>query len=59
MKTLYGDGWVKVRPLLNTKFPTEGSCERCRSFSCAPGWLNIYTKAYRCGRCFDPRQEAA
>lgn len=59
MKTIYGDGWVKVRPFFNQKFPTEGYCELCRGFSCAPGWLNIVSKAYRCAKCFDPRRAAA
>lgn len=59
MKTIYGDGWVKVRPWFNKKFFTEGCCECCKAFTCAPGWLNIRTKAYRCAKCFDPRQEAA
>ena len=59
MKTIYGDGWVKVTPWRNRRFFTEGHCERCHGFSCAPGWLNIYTKAYRCAKCFDPRRDAA
>ena len=59
MNTIYGDGWVKVRPWFNKKFPTMGGCERCRSFTCAPGWLNLSTKIFRCTKCFDPRTEAA
>ena len=59
MKTIYGDGWVKVRPWFNKKFFTEGSCELCRSLSCRPGWLHLVTKRFRCTRCFDPRRSDA
>lgn len=57
MKTIY-DGWVKVRPWFNRRFRTWGYCELCKSLSCAPGWLHLSTKRYRCTKCFDPRKVA-
>jgi hypothetical protein len=57
VKTIHGDGWVLTRPWFNKKFFTEGYCQICKSFSCAPGWLQLGTKKFRCAKCFDATKE--
>lgn len=57
-KIIYDGEWVKVRPMMNTKWGKDArdpGCELCRSMTCAPAWYSIKRKVYRCTKCFTPK----
>jgi hypothetical protein len=56
-KILYCGEWVRVKNMMNKKFPANGGCEICRRWSCAVVWWSYKTKRIRCTKCFDAEAE--
>jgi hypothetical protein len=52
-KTVRAGEWVRVRPLMNKRYPADGHCRICRRMSCAPGWFSIKSREFRCTKRFD------
>jgi len=57
MKTVLGEGWIKVRNMMNKYFAAGAPCSICGRFSCSPVWYNYQTKEIRCTKCFDPFED--
>lgn len=57
-KHLYGGEWVRVRAMMNRRFPAERPCELCGRMACATVWYSIRSGATRCLRCFDAEGSA-
>jgi hypothetical protein len=52
-KLVWAGEWVKVRNLMNKRFPAARPCEVCRRMTCATVWWSCKTRRVRCMKCFD------
>jgi len=56
-KIVYCGEWVRVRALMNKRFPADRPCSRCRRLACATVWYSIRSGEVRCFKCFDAEAE--